>query len=87
MVIRLNKICLNKELQRPPYLEGLHSLWRERERTQLRIRQLGIQGLNTNQERLLYPSSEDYNTTGGNEYDGSESLLRCYIRVEIFLSR
>lgn len=57
------------------------------ERRQLRIRQPGIQGLNTNQERLLYPSSEDCNTTGGNEYDGSESLLRCYIRVEIFLSR
>lgn len=46
-----------------------------------------IQCLKTNLKRLLFPSSEDYSATREREHDGSESLLRCYIRAEIFLSR
>lgn len=46
----------------------------------------GIQCLKTNQKKHLFPSSEDYSTTEEWEHDGSESLLRCYIRAEYSLA-
>lgn len=73
MVMRLNKICLGiteVSLSNSPSLPT-HNMWWEVERGEgcphnsNLVLGHGIQCLKTNQKRLLFPSSEDYSTTGG----------------------
>lgn len=78
MVMRLNKICLGITEVSLSTVITLHSQlticggkWREREEEDGFLHYsnlvLGHGILQTNQKRLLFPSSEDYSTTGGKE--------------------